>query len=54
MAEAVRHPGLILGVARFFHDPRGSIRGVLDSRPSEGRLLVYALLAAGILLARQL
>ena len=46
-----RHPGLILGVARFFHDPRGSMRGVLESRPSEGRLLAYALLAAAVLLA---
>jgi hypothetical protein len=45
------HPGLILGVARFFHDPRASMRGVLESRPSEGRLLAYVLLAAGILLA---
>jgi hypothetical protein len=48
---AVRHPGLILGLARFFHDPRASMRGVLDSRPSEGRLLAYAFLAAGMLLA---
>jgi hypothetical protein len=46
-----RHPGLVLGVARFFHDPRASMRGVLESRPSEGRLLAYALLAAGSLLA---
>ncbi len=51
MAEAVRHPGLILGIARFYHDPRGSMRGVLESRPSEGRLLAYAFLAAGLLLA---
>ncbi len=46
-----RNPGLILGFARFFHDPRGSMRGVLDSRPTEGRLLAYAFLAAAILLA---
>jgi hypothetical protein len=51
MAEAIRHPGLILGVARFFHDPRGSMRGLLESRPSEGRLLAYAFLATGLLLA---
>jgi hypothetical protein len=51
LTEAVRHPGLILGVARFFHDPRASMRGVLQSGPSEGRLLAYALLAAGLLLA---
>ena len=47
---APRHPGLILGVARFFYDPRGSMRGMLDSGPTEARLLFYALLAAAILL----
>lgn len=51
MTTAARHPGLILGAARFFHDPRGSVRGVLDSRPGEGRLFAYALTAAGTLLA---
>lgn len=51
MAEALRHPGALLGVARFFHDPRGSMRGLLDSRPGEGRLFVYALAAAGIWIA---
>ncbi len=47
----VQHPGLILGVARFFHDPRGSIRGVLSSQPTEGRLLGYAVIAAIILMS---
>ena len=54
MAEQVlgrSHPGLILGVARFYHDPRGSMRGVLDSHPSEARLLAYAMIAAAFLLA---
>src|SRR5690625_1668748 len=50
MAEALRHPGAILGVARFFHDPRGSMRGMLNSRPGEGRLFSYALGGALILL----
>src|SRR5690625_1517837 len=50
MAEALRHPGALLGVARFFHDPRGSMRGMLNSRPGEGRLFSYALAAAFILL----
>lgn len=49
--HAARHPGAVLGVARFFHDPRGSMRGMLDSRPGEGRLSAYALGAAAILLA---
>lgn len=51
MAEALRHPGAILGVARFFHDPRGSMRGMLSSRPGEGRLFSYALAAGLVLLA---
>lgn len=54
MAEALRHPGAILGVARFFHDPRGSMRGMLSSRPGEGRLFSYALGAACILLVGRL
>lgn len=51
MADALRHPGAVLGVARFFHDPRGSMRGMLDSHPGEARLFVYALAAAAMLLA---
>lgn len=51
MADALRHPGAVLPVARFFHDPRGSMRAVLDSRPTEGRLLAYAFAAAAVLLA---
>lgn len=46
-----RHPGAVLGVARFFHDPRGSMRGVLDSRPGEGRLAAYAMAAAAVLVS---
>jgi hypothetical protein len=45
------YPGLVLGVARFFYDPRGSMRAVLNSYPNEGRLLTYALVAAGIIIA---
>lgn len=51
MADTLRHPGAVLGLARFFHDPRGSMRGVLDSRPREGRLFAYALGAVVVLLA---
>lgn len=50
-SAASTHPGLILGVARFYHDPRGSMRGVLDSHPTEARLLAYVMIAASILLA---
>ena len=51
MAEALGHPGAVLGVARFFHDPRGSVRGMLASAPGEGRLLSYAMGAVSVLLA---
>lgn len=53
MAETATaaYPGLVLGVARFFYDPRGSMRAVLDSHPNEGRLLTYALVAAGLMIA---
>lgn len=50
----VRHPGLILGAARFYHDPRGSVQGMLDSHPSEARLMAYAFIASSILLAGRL
>ena len=54
MAAAPAHPGLVLGVARFYHDPRGSMRGVLDSAPSDARLLAYGVIAAAFLLAGRL
>ena len=44
------HPGLVLGVARFYYDGRGSIRGVLNSHPTEARLLAYAMISSAILL----
>lgn len=48
------HPGLILGIARFYYDPRGSMRGMLDSGPTEARLLAYAMISAMILLIGRL
>ena len=53
-ARATAHPGLVLGVARFFHDPRGSMRGVLDSHPTEARILAYGMIAASLLLIGRL
>ena len=51
MAEATaHHPGLILGVARFYHDPRGSMQAMLDSQPREARLFGYAMIAVVILM----
>lgn len=54
MAEQTRHPGLILGVARFYHDPRGSARGMINSDPGEARLLAYAMIAVALLLTGRL
>ena len=57
MAEASpagQDPGAILRVARFFHDPRGSMRAMLDSGPGEARLLAYALAAVSFLLAERI
>ncbi|MEM7423163.1 MAG: hypothetical protein AAF334_05530, partial [Pseudomonadota bacterium] len=54
MTSKTSHPGLILGIARFYYDPRGSARGMISSHPSEARLLAYALIAAGMLLAGRL
>lgn len=55
MAEvAIGHPGLILGVARFYHDPRGSVRGMLDSGPTEARLFGYAMIAVMILMVGEI
>jgi len=53
-AGVPRHPGLILGVARFYYDPRGSVRGMLASQPGEPRLFAYAIIAAAIVLAGRL
>lgn len=45
----------VLGLAaRFFVNPRGSVRAILDSKPSEGRILAFGMFAALILFARQM
>ncbi|MEM6622613.1 MAG: hypothetical protein AAF674_10320 [Pseudomonadota bacterium] len=54
MAETIAHPGLLLGMARFYHSPRLSMRGVLDSAPTESRLLVYMMFGLVIMLAGKL
>jgi hypothetical protein len=57
VAEALEessHPGAILGVARFYHDPRGSMRAMLESGPREARLLAYAMIAVVLLLAERI
>lgn len=50
----LRHPGLVLGMARFYYSPRASVRGMIESGPSEARLLAYAIIAATILLLGRL
>ncbi len=52
--ETQPFPGLVLGMARFYHDPRGSMRGLLASAPSDGRLFGYLLIAMAIVLAGKL
>ncbi len=49
-ASAAPDPGAVLRVARFFHDPRGSMRALLQSSPREARLLAYIVIASAILL----
>lgn len=50
MPETARAPGILLGIARFYHDPRGSIRGVIAGRPSDAKQLLFAMFACAILL----
>ena len=46
--------GSVIGTAaRFFVDPRASVRAVLNSRPSEGRILAFGMFAAIVLFMRQ-
>lgn len=53
-ASAAPDPGAVLRVARFFHDPRGSMRSLLNSNPREARLLAYIVIACAILLAERI
>ena len=50
MTSDARHPGLILGVARFAYDPAGSVRTMWASAPGEPRLLSYLMVGMFVLL----
>ena len=52
--SAAPDPGAVLRVARFFHDPRGSMRALLQSSPREARLLAYIVIASAILLLERI
>lgn len=53
MAEAA-YRGMLRGILTFYTDPRGSVRAMLDSRPSEAQILVFGVLACAILTARRI
>ena len=48
MAEVRPMPGLMSAFARFYVDPRGSMRRLLDRKPSEATLLI--IMVTGILI----
>ncbi|MEM7210371.1 MAG: YIP1 family protein [Pseudomonadota bacterium] len=54
MSEAIRNTSMLGAAARFFVSPRASVRAVLDSRPSEGRILALGMFAGLVLFARQM
>lgn len=53
MATTVGNGGVLGAAVRFFVNPRASVRAVLDSRPSEGKILAFGMFAAIVLFARQ-
>ena len=53
MSATARSQGVLRALVRFFVNPRGSMRAVLDSRPSEGRILAFGMFAALIVFIRQ-
>ena len=53
MSATTQPTGVLTAFARFFVDPRASVRAVLDSRPSESRLLAFGMFAAFAVFVRQ-
>lgn len=51
---AAPRPGMILGIGRFYHDPRGSVRAVKDGHPEESTLLAYLMIGLAIILVGRL
>ncbi|MEL7153897.1 MAG: YIP1 family protein [Pseudomonadota bacterium] len=54
MSATTQPTGVLAAFARVFVDPRASVRAVLDSRPSEGRILAFGMFAALVLFSRQM
>ncbi|MFK7945333.1 MAG: YIP1 family protein [Paracoccaceae bacterium] len=54
MTEVASRPGMILGVGRFYHDPRGSVRAVKAGHPKESTLLAWLMIGLLILLVGRL
>ena len=53
MTATVGNGSVMGAAARFFVNPRASVRAVLDSHPSEGRILAFGMFAAIVLFMRQ-
>lgn len=53
MTATVGNGSVVGTAARFFVNPRASVRAVLDSRPSEGRILAFGMFAAIVMFMRQ-
>lgn len=54
MTADAQTSSVLVSAARFFVNPRGSVRAVLNSKPSEGRILAFGMFAALVLFARQM
>lgn len=54
MTSDVQSGGILSSAGRFFVNPRASVRAVLDSKPSEGRILAFGMFAALVLFLRQM
>ena len=47
-------PGMLLGIGRFYHDPRGSVRAVRSTQPRESTMLAWLMIGLAIVLLGQL
>lgn len=54
MSATVKKQSMLAAFARFFVNPRASVRSVLDSKPTEGRVLAFGMFAAIVLFSRQM
>ena len=54
MSAISEKQGVLSAFVRFFVNPRASVRAILDSKPSEGRILAFGMFAALVLFSRQM